>query len=83
VGHFKTNLRRMGDYPSLSNYLRDLYQVPGIADSVDMEHIKQHYYYSHESINPTRIVPLGPALDFTSRHDRGRFSEGLPLRQSQ
>jgi glutathionyl-hydroquinone reductase len=83
VGHFKTNLRRINDYPNLSNYLRDLYQLPGIADTVDMEHIKQHYYYSHDSINPSRIVPLGPALDFTSPHDRERFPEGLAQRQPQ
>ena len=81
MGHFKTNLRRMDDYSNLSNYLRDLYQMPGIADTVDMYHIKQHYYYSHDSINPTRIVPLGPALDFAAPHDRGRFPEGHPLRQ--
>jgi putative glutathione S-transferase len=71
--HFKCNLRRIADYPNLSNYLRDLYQQPGIAETVNMDHIKQHYYYSHESINPTRIVPKGPALDFAAPHDRGRL----------
>jgi putative glutathione S-transferase len=54
----------------LSAYLRELYQMPGIAATVDMQQIKQHYYYSHESINPTRIVPVGPALDFSLAHDR-------------
>ncbi len=74
VGHFKCNLRRIDDYPNLSNFVRDLYQMPGIADTVNFDHIKRHYYYSHDSINPTRIVPKGPALDFTRPHDRGRFS---------
>jgi putative glutathione S-transferase len=73
VGHFKCNLRRIADYPNLSNYLRDLYQTPGIAATVDMDHIKRHYYGSHRHINPTGIVPLGPALDFAMPHDRGRF----------
>jgi len=72
VGHFKCNLRRIDDYHNLSNYLRELYQVPGIADTVDVERYKRHYYMSHASINPTRIVPLGPALDFARPHDRGR-----------
>src|SRR4029077_8473630 len=73
VGHFKCNLRRIADYPNLSNYLRDLYQVPGVASTVDMDHIKRHYYGSHRQINPTGIVPLGPALDFTAPHDRARL----------
>jgi len=75
VGHFKCNRNRIADYPNLSNYIRDLYQQPGVADTVNMEHIKRHYYYSHESINPTRIVPKGPALNFDAPHDRGRFEE--------
>jgi putative glutathione S-transferase len=74
VGHFKCNLRRIADYPNLANYLRDLYQVPGIAETVDIDAIKRHYYGSHRGINPTGIVPLGPALDFTAPHDRGRFA---------
>ena len=74
VGHFKCNKRRIEDYPNLSNYLRDLYQQPGIADTVNMAHIKGHYYRSHANINPTRIVPRGPELDFTRPHDRDRFS---------
>jgi putative glutathione S-transferase len=73
VGHFKCNLRRIEDYPNLSNYLRDLYQWPGIAETVNIDHIKRHYYGSHKGINPTGIVPVGPALDFTRPHDRGRF----------
>jgi len=63
AGHFKCNLRRIADYDHLSGYLRDLYQQPGIADTVDLDHIKRHYYMTHPSINPTRIVPKGPELD--------------------
>lgn len=74
VGHFKCNLRRIADYPALSNYLRDLYQVPGVAETVSLDHIKRHYYGSHPTINPTGIVPLGPELDFSAPHDRGRFA---------
>jgi len=72
-GHFKCNQQRIEDYPNLSHYLRDLYQHPGIGETVSMEHIKQHYYYSHKTINPTRIVPSGPRLDFSRRHNRDRF----------
>ncbi len=71
--HFKCNLRRITDYPNLWNYLRDLYQVPGVADTVSLDHIKRHYYGSHLNINPTGIVPIGPLLDFTLPHDRDRF----------
>ncbi len=70
-GHFKCNLRRIADYPNLSNYLRALYQLPGVAETVNMDHIKRHYYGSHRHINPTGIVPLGPLLDFDAPHDRG------------
>ncbi len=70
VGHFKCNLRRIADYPHLSGYLRDLYQMPGIADTVNMDHIKGHYYESHRTINPTGVVPLGPDLDLTAAHGR-------------
>ena len=73
VGHFKCNLRRIADYPNLSNYLRELYQVPGVAETVDMLHIKAHYYGSHPTINPTGIVPLGPQIDYTLPHDRMKF----------
>ena len=70
VGHFKCNIRRIADYPNLSEYLRDLYQQPGIAKTVNMEHIKRHYYESHETINPSRVVPQGPVIDFTVPHNR-------------
>ncbi len=73
--HFKCNLRRIEEYPNLSNYLRDLYQVPGVAETVNMDHIKRHYFISMAAINPTRIVPLGPVLDFAAPHDRGRFAK--------
>lgn len=75
VGHFKCNLRRIADYPNLSNYVRELYQVPGVADTVQMDHIKRHYYGSHRHLNPSGIVPLGPELDFDAPHDRSRFSD--------
>jgi putative glutathione S-transferase len=71
--HFKCNLRRIADYPNLSNYLRELYQWPGVADTVNMDHIKRHYYMSMLHLNPSGIVPLGPALDFEAKHDRARF----------
>ena len=71
--HFKCNLRRIIDYQNLSNYLRDLYQQPGIAATVNMDHIKTHYYGSQRHVNPRGIVPRGPLLDFTAPHDRGRF----------
>jgi glutathionyl-hydroquinone reductase len=71
--HFKCNLRRIADYPNLSNYLRDLYQQPGIAATVNMDHIKRHYYGSQRQVNPRGIVPLGPVLDFNAPHDRARF----------
>jgi putative glutathione S-transferase len=74
VGHFKCNLRRISEYPNLSNYLRELYQWPGVAETVHLGHIKNHYYQSHETINPTRIVPKGPELDFTGPHDRARLA---------
>ena len=72
--HFKCNLRRIIDYPNLSNYLRDLYQQAGVAATVNMDHIKRHYYGSQRHVNPTGIVPLGPQLDFLAPHDRNRFA---------
>ena len=72
-GHFKCNLRRIEDYPSLSHYLRELYQAPGVAETVNMDHIKRHYYHSHESIDPRRIVAKGPDLDFGRPPDRARL----------
>ncbi|MEM9102773.1 MAG: glutathione S-transferase family protein [Pseudomonadota bacterium] len=73
VGHFKCNIKRIEDYPALSNYLRDLYQQPGIANTINFEQVKAHYYGSHETINPTLIVPKGPELDFMRAHNRGSF----------
>ncbi|MFN8123940.1 MAG: glutathione S-transferase family protein [Thermoleophilia bacterium] len=70
VGHFKCNLRRIADHPNLSGYLRDLYQRPGVAETVDLDHIKRHYYRTHPTINPTRIVPVGPELDWDAPHGR-------------
>jgi len=70
-GHFKCNRRRITDYPNLSGYLRELYQVPGIAGTTDFSHIKQHYYRSHGTINPNGIVPLGPELNLNAPHGRG------------
>ena len=72
-GHFKCNLRRIIDYPNLQGYLLDLYQQRGIAETVSIDHIKRHYYMTHTEINPTRIVPLGPALDLTRPHGRDRI----------
>jgi putative glutathione S-transferase len=70
-GHFKCNLRKLSEYPSLSGYLRDLYQQPGVAPTVDFDQIKRHYYMTHPSLNPTRIVPLGPEQDLSAPHGRG------------
>lgn len=75
VGHFKCNLRRIADYPNLSHYLRDLYQTPGFGETVAFDHIKRHYYASHPHINPTRIVPRGPAMNLEEPHDRARFAD--------
>ena len=70
VGHFKCNIRRIVDYPNLWGYLRDLYQQPGIAETVRIGNIKEHYYASHDTINPTGVVPVGPDIDFMSPHGR-------------
>jgi len=70
VGHFKCNIRRLADYPALSAYTRDVYQTPGVAGTVDLQHIKRHYYGSHRSLNPTGIVPAGPAVDYAAPHGR-------------
>lgn len=72
-GHFKCNLQRIADYPHLSNYLRELYHFPGIKETVNFNHIKQHYYRSHLSINPTGIVPKGPKLNLDEPHNRYEF----------
>ncbi|MEM8578573.1 MAG: glutathione S-transferase family protein [Pseudomonadota bacterium] len=70
-GHFKCNRRRLVDYPNLWAYTRELYQWPGIAETINMDHVVRHYHYSHETINPHRIVPTGPILDWTAPHGRG------------
>ena len=72
-GHFKCNRRRLTDYPNLWGYTRDLYQQPPVAETVDMDHIMKHYYQSHVTVNPTRIVPVGPELDFAAPHDRANL----------
>jgi putative glutathione S-transferase len=69
--HFKCNRKRIVDYPSLWAYVRDLYQEPGVAETVNIDHIVRHYHYSHESINPHRIIPINPVLDFMAPHGRG------------
>lgn len=71
-GHFKCNLRRIVDYPNLFGYLKDLYQYEGIAETVNFDHIKRHYYITHDDINPAQIVPLGPTQDLTAPHGRDR-----------
>lgn len=81
VGHFKCNVRRIADYANLSGYLRELYQQPGIADTVVIDNIKRHYYTSHPTINPTGIIPAGPALDFTAPHGRGDLQPDHPAQR--
>jgi putative glutathione S-transferase len=73
--HFKCNWRHIYEYPNLSNYVRDLYQHPGVAETVDLGQIKRHYYWSQRHVNPTGIVPVGPQLDFSAPHDRARFGK--------
>jgi putative glutathione S-transferase len=74
--HFKCNLRRIVDYPNLWGYLRDLYQHPGVKETCNLDHIKRHYYKSHPKVNPTRIVPKGPIIDFDAPHNRN--TDSLP-----
>jgi putative glutathione S-transferase len=76
-GHFKCNIRRIVDYPNLYGYLRDLYQIDGISDTVNFDHIKRHYYFTHDDINPTRIVPVGPAQNLWSAHQRERLTSSV------
>jgi putative glutathione S-transferase len=71
-GHFKCNLKQIADYPNIFGYMKELYQVEGIAETVNFDHIKRHYYYSHTMINPTQVVPLGPKQDLFSPHGRDR-----------
>jgi putative glutathione S-transferase len=73
VGHFKCNLRRLVDYPNLWGYARDLYQRPGFGETVNFDHIKRHYYMTHDQLNPSRIVPAGPLVDWSAPHDRARL----------
>jgi len=73
-GHFKCNIRRIIDYPNLFGYLKDLYQTDGIAETVNFDHIKRHYYITHDHINPTRIVPVGPVQDLMTPHGRERLA---------
>lgn len=74
--HFKTNIKRISDYPNLYNYVKEMYQLPGIAETCNMDHIKVHYYWSHTMCNPCRIVPRGPEnfIDYAAPHDRDRFA---------
>ena len=76
--HFKCNVRRLVDYPNLWNYAKELYALPGVAETCNAEHTKRHYFVSHDSINPHRIVPAGPDVDFTEPHDRDRLPGGPP-----
>jgi putative glutathione S-transferase len=78
VGHFKCNLRRLADYPNLQDYVRELYQLPGIAATVNLDHIKRHYYQSHHTINPTGVVPVGPLCDFDRPHGRAALGGAAP-----
>ncbi|EAW39050.1 glutathione S-transferase family protein [Lyngbya sp. PCC 8106] len=73
-GHFKCNLRRIVDYPNLWNYVKDIYQTPGVKETCNLDHIKRHYYKSHTQINPTRVVPIGPMINFDEPHDREKLS---------
>lgn len=77
--HFKCNRQRLIDFPNLSGYLRELYQVPGVTETVDFNHIKRHYYGSHPGLNPTGIVPKGPVIDYEAPHDRDRFPAEGPF----
>ncbi|NYI93960.1 putative glutathione S-transferase [Streptomonospora nanhaiensis] len=76
--HFKTNLRRLADYPNLWGYTRDLYTLPAFRETTDFDHIRRHYYVTHGNLNPRRIVPVGPRPDFDAPHDRARLSGGGP-----
>jgi len=76
VGHFKCNIRQLADYANLSAYVRDIYQILGVSETVHMDHIKTHYYASHTMINPTGVVPVGPELDFESPHGREALIDG-------
>ena len=70
--HFKCNRKRLIDYGNLWDYTRALFQWPGVADTVNLHHIVRHYHYSHDSINPHRIIPINPQIDFMAPHGRGQ-----------
>jgi putative glutathione S-transferase len=72
-GHFKCNLHRVIDYPNLWGFVRDVYQMPGVSDTVHIDFIKRHYYFSHANLNPSRIVPIGPELNYDTPHGRERL----------
>jgi len=74
VCHFKCNKRRIYDYPNLWHYTKELYQLPGVAETVNLDHIKRHYYWSHDSVNPKRIIALGPEIDYATPHNRNKFA---------
>jgi len=76
--HFKCNRQQLRDFPNLQGYLKDLYQVPGVAETVNLDQIKRHYYRSQRTINPTQIVPLGPRVELEDGHDRGRLGPDFP-----
>ena len=82
-GHFKCNRQRLEDFANISNYVRELYQWPGVAKTVDFYHIKRHYYFSHTMINPTQVVPVGPDIDYHRRHNRNQNSLNNSLNNSQ
>jgi putative glutathione S-transferase len=76
--HFKCNVRRLRDYPNLWNHTKEIYQLDGVAETVNLAHIKEHYYRTHPGVNPTRLVPVGPEIDYTEPHDRDRLAGGPP-----
>jgi putative glutathione S-transferase len=76
--HFKCNRRAIHEYPNLWNYTKELYQLPGVAETVNVEHIVNHYYRSHRDVNPSGLVPAGPDVDFSAPHDRDRLPGGPP-----
>jgi putative glutathione S-transferase len=76
--HFKCNVRKIAEYPNLWNYLKELYQLPGVAETVNMDHIREHYYRTHPDVNPKRIVAVGPDHDFSEPHDRDQLAGGPP-----
>ena len=75
VGHFKCNRNRLVDFPNLWAYTRELFQLPGVSETVNFDHIKRHYYGSHKTVNPSGVIPAGPRLDFTAPHDRAKLSQ--------